>query len=386
MLCCRMLRRRDFPALLLPVVCRGRLQAQGADPEYGKDWEVRNPEDAGFQPAALEKLTATIKGGAFPNTHAVLIEHDGRLIYEQYFAGSDQRWGQPAGKRTFEAASLHDLRSASKSVTSAVLGIALATNFEKALVRPIGSFFPHLKLRPELDAVTLHSVLTMTAGLECNEMTVPYTDPKNDERQMSTVKDPVALVLSRRLRDKPGATWYYDGGLTQVLAGVVKQITGKPFAVFAKDVLFTPLGITQYEWLGAPIWDPPMPAAASGLRMRARDLARFGSVFLHRGMWQGRQIVPASWVELSMRRHVQSIGDWHGAAEWGYGYQWWIGRPDGHDVAAARGNGNQRVFVVAKERLVITIFAGEYNKFEGHSERLFAAVMAARTGLDPLHR
>ncbi len=123
-----------------------------------------------------------------------------------------------------------------------------------------------------------------------------------------------------------------------------------------------------------------MPAAASGLRMRARDLARFGSVFLHRGTWQGRQIVPEAWVDRSMQRHVQSIGDWHGAAAWGYGYQWWIGRPEGYDVAVARGNGNQRVFIVAKERLVITVFAGEYNKFEGHSERLFAAVMAARTG------
>jgi hypothetical protein len=91
-------------------------------------------------------------------------------------------------------------------VTSAVLGIALATNFDKALVRPIGSFFPHLKQWPELDAVILEHVLAMTAGLECNEMTVPYTDPKNDELQMYTVRDPVELILSRPLRDKSGAT------------------------------------------------------------------------------------------------------------------------------------------------------------------------------------
>jgi len=77
-----------------------------------------------------------------------------------------------------------------------------------------------------------------------------------DETYVVHADDPVELVLSRPLRDKPGATWYYNGGLTQVLAGVVKQITGKPFAVFAKDVLFAPLGITLYEWLGAPIWDP----------------------------------------------------------------------------------------------------------------------------------
>jgi len=355
------MRRREFATLLLPAVCAGR-------------------PAAGFRQDALDRLTAAIKSGAYPNTHALLVEQDGRLVYEQYFAGTDERWGQPLGKRVFDASSLHDLRSASKSVTSAVLGIALGTDFDKAVARPIGSFFPQRKLRPELDAVTLHHVLTMTAGLEWNEMTVPYTDPKNDELQMSTTKDPVGLVLSRRLRDKPGAVWYYSGGLTQVLGGVVAQITGKPLDVYAKEALFAPLGITQYEWIGDPKWDPHMPAAASGLRMRARDLARFGSVYMNGGQWQGRQVVPDAWVARSVRRQVQSIGDWHGRAGWGYGYQWWIGQPEGYDVAAAIGNGNQRVFVVPKERMVATIFAGEYNKFEGHSERLFAAVMAARGG------
>jgi CubicO group peptidase (beta-lactamase class C family) len=191
-------------------------------------------------------------------------------------------------------------------VTSALLGIALSTDFDTALARPIGSFFPQLKLRPVLDAVTLEHVLTMTAGLEWNEMTVPYTDPRNDELQMSNVEDPIELVLSRPLREKPGTAWYYNGGLTQVLAGVVKQITGKPFDTYAKETLFTPLGVTQYEWIGPPKWDPHMPSAASGLRMRARDLARFGSVFLHRGTWAGRLIEPEAWVDRSTQRHVQS--------------------------------------------------------------------------------
>ena len=295
-----MLRRRDFATLLLPAVFACRRPVLCAGPEGRNDWEIRNPKDAGFQQTALDRVTAEIKSGAFPNTHAVLIEYDGSLVYEQYFAGTDERWGQPLGRRVFDAASLHDLRSASKSVTSAVLGIALAADFDQALARPIGSFFPDRKLRPELNAVTLHHVLTMTAGLEWNEMTVPYTDPRNDELQMSSVKDPIELVLSRPLREKPGTVWYYNGGLTEVLAGVVRQITGKALDAYAKVALFAPLGITQYEWIGDSKWDPPMPAAASGLRMRARDLARFGSVYLHGGQWHGRQIVPAAWVERSM--------------------------------------------------------------------------------------
>jgi len=361
-----MLRRREFTSLLFT--------AFGAYPSAARAEESRT----GFRPEALDKVTADLKAGAFPNTHAVLVERDGRLVYEQYFAGRDERWGHPLGERTFNRDSLHDLRSVSKSVTSALVGIALGADFEKSLGKPIGSFFPQLKLRPELDTVTLRHVLTMTAGLEWNEMAVPYTDPKNDELQMATVEDPVKMVLSRPLSHKPGTAWYYSGGLAQVLGGVVRQITGKAPDACAKEVLFEPLGITQFEWLGEPKWNPQMPAAASGLRMRAPDLARFGSVYLNRGRWQGRQIVPAGWVEQSTRRQVQDIGAWHGREGWGYGYQWWIGRPSGYDVAAAVGNGNQRIFIVAKERLVITILAGEYNKFEGHSERLFAAIMAAR--------
>jgi len=349
-----MLRRRDLPAVLLPVLSACRRQA-------------------GFG-----QITFDIRHGAYPNTHAVLVERENQLIYEHYFTGPDERWGQSLGTRVFDANSLHDLRSCSKSVTAALLGIALASDFDKAVERPIGSFFPKRKLRPELDAVTLHHVLTMTAGIEWNEMTVPYTDPKNDERQMGSVKDPVGLVLARPLRNQPGSVWYYNGGLTQVLAGAVMELTNKPLDAYAREVLFSPLGIAGYEWLGVPTWDPPMPAAASGLRMRARDLARFGSLFLNQGKWQDRQIVPYAWVNLCTRRYVQSLGDWHGRAGWGYGYQWWIGTPAGFEVAAAVGNGNQRVFVVPKERTVVTIFAGEYNKFEGHSEHLFGDIMAVR--------
>ena len=102
-------------------------------------------------------------------------------MYEQCFAGSDEGWGDPLGRRIFDAESLHDLRSVSKTVTSALLGIALGADFDAAVSRPIGSFFPHLNLRPELKAVKLEHVLTMTAGVEWNEETGPYTDPKNDQ-------------------------------------------------------------------------------------------------------------------------------------------------------------------------------------------------------------
>jgi len=341
-------------------------------------WKIGNFADAGFEAAALTKLTLDISAGKFPNTHALLIEHNSNLIYEHYFAGTDEEWGEQLGHRLMGKDSLHDLRSISKSVTSVLLGIALGKKFEEALSKPVISYFPEIKSNPDLEKVNLYHVLTMTAGIEWNEMTIPYTDPENDEIRMYSVSDPVAWVLSKSLVCTPGEHWYYSGGLSQVLAGVIQQITDRPLATYANQVLFQPLAITGFEWPAEPLWDPAMPSAASGLRLRARDLAKIGSLYLHGGRWHGRQIVPEAWVNRSIERLVDVLpGGWDMDGIYGYGFQWWIGRlPEGNDFIAGVGNGNQRLFIIPEKKLVVTILAGEYNKFEGHSERLLRSIIA----------
>lgn len=343
-------------------------------------WKTGSAEDAGFDSSALTELTLSLENGKFPNTHAVLIEKDGRLIYEQYFDGTDEIWGRPLGHRKMTRDSLHDVRSISKSVTSALLGIALGDDYEKALTNSITSYFPDLKTDAKRQEVRLHHVLTMTAGYAWNEMRVPYTDKKNDEIQLNMSKDPVSFVLARTLRSPPGQAWYYNGGLSQVAAGVVCAITGRRFDTYANEALFRPLGISDYEWANVSHWDPPMPSAASGLRLRARDLAKIGSVYLHGGRWNGKQIVPEGWVEQSMKRHVQKLTHgWDRRGIYGYGYLWWHCKfPQGYTAIAGVGNGNQRLFILPEERIVVTILAGDYNRFEGHSERLLIRIMSAR--------
>lgn len=371
--------------LLAATACAPEAPAPPAAPrlatpqQSGDGWSVGDPASAGFDPDALAALTGDIASGAYPNTHALLIEHDGALVYEQYFTGTDERWGEPLGTIAFGPDDLHDLRSISKSVTSALLGIALdGQDLDAALQRPAVDYLEGVAPEDKR-AITLHHVLTMTAGLQWNEMTVPYTDATNDEIRLYDATDPAAYVFSRPLEQTPGSTWYYSGGLSQVLATVVHGISGEPLGDFARDHLFAPLGIAQVEWLGPGTWTPDDPAAMSGLRLRARDLAKVGSVYLHGGRWNGNQVVPAEWVERSTTRHVAEIGDWSDGGVWGYGYQWWVGRlPSGERVAAGFGNGNQRLFVLPDERLVVTIFAGEYNQFAGHSNRLLASVLAAR--------
>ena len=162
-------------------------------------------------------------------------------------------------------------------------------------------------------------------------MTVPYSNPKNDEIQLYYNKDPFSFIFNKPMQGIPGEDWYYNGGTTMLLAGVVQEITGRTFSKFAKQALFEPLGITDYKWRGDGIWKRGLPAAASGLRLRGRDLAKIGSLMLHDGKWNGKQIVPAEWVRTSFTRHTEQTNDkWSYAGVYGYSYQWWHGNFDGN--------------------------------------------------------
>ncbi|MCP5084129.1 MAG: serine hydrolase [Alphaproteobacteria bacterium] len=273
-------------------------------------WEVAAaPEHAR---AGLAALARDLKNDVLANIHAVVVEQDGKLIYEQYLSAPDERWGRPLGETTYNAGKEHDLRSISKSVTSLLLGIALKDRFAEHLKRPVLEFFSDWPGTPDpkMRGVTLEHVLTMTAGLEWNEMDVPYSRSHNDEIMIYYNTNPFAHVLSRPMREAPGERWYYNGGLTMLIAGAVAKITGEPFTKFARRVLFEPLGIHNSRWLGPGRWPDGMPSAASGLRLTTRDLARIGSLVLHNGRWQGKQIVPAEWIHLSSRRLREDLGAW----------------------------------------------------------------------------
>ncbi len=378
-----MLTRRSTVTGLLAICLPLTAQAEDIDmapATVGDGWAVGKPSEAGLDPAALSALVLEIETDTLPNVHAVLIEHKGQLVFDRYWPGKDESWGQGRGHVDHGPATQHDLRSVTKSVTSALLGIALGDTAERALARPIASFFPNREaLGESLDTVTLHHVLTMTAGLEWNEMEVPYTDNDNDEIRLYYTDDPVGLVLAREVRDMPGSRWYYNGGLTQVTAGVIEHLTGKALDKYAEEVLFGPLGITDYTWHRSNAWRTnSSPSAASGLRLRARDLAKIASVFLHNGQWQGRQIVPADWVAASTARHVQD-NPWGPPGVYGYGYFWYPGTlKSGLKVIRAVGNGDQRIFVLPDLGLTITVFAGNYNDFP-HSvgERIMGQVLEA---------
>ena len=127
-----------------PSIEAGALPDQ-APARLDDGWEVAAPSRAGFDPAALAALTEDIESNDIRNVHAVIVEHAGRLVYEQYFSGPDERWGRSIGDKSFDRDSVHDLRSVSKSVTSALLGIALGGGYQNAIKQPIIEYFEDLE-------------------------------------------------------------------------------------------------------------------------------------------------------------------------------------------------------------------------------------------------
>jgi CubicO group peptidase (beta-lactamase class C family) len=175
-------------------------------------------------------------------------------------------------------------------------------------------------------------------------------------------------VLGRPIVAPPGTVWRYNGGTTQVLGTIVQRAVKRPLADYARDVLWSPMGVTDIEWLGNLAG---VPSAASGKRLRPRDLAKFGSLYLHDGRWNDRQVIPQEWVPESTRRRLK-LGSQDAR---GYAYQWWhtcYSTPSGVvEVPTAVGNGAQRVFLLRAQQAVVTILCGRYNDFSANPpERL----------------
>jgi len=336
-------------------------------PTLNDGWKTANADSLGVDSAQLAALTNSIRSWPELGVHAILIERNGQLIYEEYFDGFDERWGVPLGRVSMKLDTRHDLRSMTKSVVSALVGIALAEGSIRSLDQPLIKWFPEYADldTPERRRVTLAHVLSMTSGFKWNE-NVPYSDPRNDEIRMTRDKEPLRYALSAAFDRDPGAEFNYNGGLTQVMAAVLERATKTSIEDYARTKLFEPLGITDVEWVG---YLAGMPAAASGLRLRPRDAAKFGSLYLNGGKWNGKQVIPAPWVELSTRRHFRfapRTGP-DAAGSFGYSYFWWYScypTPTGLiEARTAVGNGQQRMFVLKELNMVVTIFAGRYNDF-----------------------
>ena len=320
------------------------------------EWPASTPDAEGLDPDVLTDLVRRLRHGEFGSVSSVLVVRNDRLVLEEYNGWSASR--------------VHQLQSVTKSVTSLIVGIAVAEGRLRVTdrVMPLASAYePIASMDERKAAMTVGDLLTMRSGFDWSEW--PYAGSPL-ERVNTCHCDWLRLILDWPMREQPGTRWEYVSGAPILLAGVVGSVTGQRFDDYAADHLFRPLGTVNERWAMYSSTPPGLPHTGGGLYMRPRDMAKIGSLVLDEGAWQGAQIVPSEWIRESTRRIVSSPpAGWPHPVD--YGYLWWLmsladpmnARPEPGDIIVAAGAQGQWIMVAPRYRLVMTATGETDNDF-----------------------
>jgi CubicO group peptidase (beta-lactamase class C family) len=321
------------------------------------------------------RLTQAVQGGRISGLHALLVNHGGKVMFEYYGRGEDESWGRTLGTVVFAPDVLHDLRSVSKSVVGLVYGVALAAGKVPPPETKLYDQFPEyadLAKQPGRDRLSVHHVLSMTLGLDWDELTIPYGDLRNSENAMEAAPDRFRFILERPIVGEPGAKWTYCGGATALLGRLIAKGIGEELLAYSRRVLFDPLGVGPAEWTKGADGEPH---TASGLRLLPRDMLKVGQLALAGGNWNGRQIVPSDWVK---RITTPVVAIDRGRS---YGYHWYMGEvvagmpPRSNHWVGGIGWGGQRLFVLPELDLVVAMNCGNYDKSGMEQSRITGVLL-----------
>jgi CubicO group peptidase (beta-lactamase class C family) len=243
----------------------------------------------------------------------------------------------------FDQGSKHIIHSATKSIMSALIGIAIEQGHIESVNQPVLDFFPGrtaANLDASKEAMTLEHLLMMATGLECRDS---YLYRWRGMDQMAQTDDWVQFILDLPMAEPPGTRFEYCNGASFLLSAIIQETTGLSASEFAETNLFGPLGISDVVWSANP---RGISIGWGELRMRPHDMAKIGYLYLNEGRWDGEQIIPAAWVADSTRKHIDAT------LQDGYGYQWWIA-DDG--LYMAIGFAGQYIYVFPEHELVVAI-------------------------------
>ncbi|MEW6982460.1 serine hydrolase domain-containing protein [Colwelliaceae bacterium 6471] len=259
---------------------------------------------------------------------------------------------------------LHILNSVTKSVNSALIGIAIDQGYIESVDVKVHDFFQHKQpIANWTDAkanITLQNWLNMRHGYLWDEWNVSYLDASNLNSQMNKSSDPIQFLLDRPMASTPGETFAYSTGVSFGLGRILSLATGQSVTSFMEQNLFAPLGIDNYGY-----WSlDGQLHTGSALYLRARDMAKFGQLYLNKGNWNGEQVISQAWIDESTQRYVDS-------GTWGYGYQWWMTTFNvlGTEINTfyADGFGGQYIFVLPDLDAVVVFNGRAYQ--QGQSEQ-----------------
>jgi CubicO group peptidase (beta-lactamase class C family) len=362
---------RAIVALLVTVVVAQQGQAQTTS-----GWRVSTPEAQGLAAAPLTRLDSAIASGHYGLVDRLVIIRNEQLVlnkryvqdYRAVSSGRTSALGCGIGACASAAdvhpynylhpdwhpypggRDVHTLQSVTKSVSSALIGIAIGRGEIPGVDAPLLSFFEGRDLSgvdPRLREATVEDLLTMRSGIEWHEQDRPL-DETNTTLQLERSSDWVSFTLSQPMDAAPGAKWVYNSGGSHLMSAIIRSATGQTIDRYAQTHLFEPLGVREFHWKFEP---GGLPDTEGGLYLEALDLARFGQLYLNDGMWQGRRILPEGWARSSTMSHVDNVN----APGWGYGYQWWRLDRDGIDIWAGLGFGGQYLLVLPARNIVAVV-------------------------------
>lgn len=305
-------------------------------------WRTCKPEEVGMNSEKLKELNEEILLllKLHIDIHSVLIIKNGYIVAEQYYS---DKYGPD---------SLHPVNSCTKSLTSALIGIAIDKQYIQDENILMTGFFPEYNienLTNDKQKIALKHMLTMSAGLDWHELDYRYNDERNTFNQWASSADRVRFVLDRPMTAVPGEKYTYNTGISHVLSAIIKKSTGVRADSFALENIFKPLGIERYYW---PIDTHGVAYGGNGVRLLPRDMAKFGYLYLKKGMWNEEQIVPQEWVEISQMKLIKrnDIPDYY------YGYHWWVSNENSY---SAVGFGGQWITIFPGQNLVV-VFTNQF--------------------------
>jgi len=325
-------------------------------------WPKASIAESGLSEAKLQSMEAAVRAGEFKKIGSVLVAKHGKLVYEGYFDG--------------DATTLRDTRSATKTITGALVGIAIAEGKLSGVDAKVLSLLPEhaRKLQnpdPRKTAITVEDFLTMSSLLECDD----WNDAsRGNEERMYLVEDWAQFILDLPIRGRMhlgeqieppsyGRHFSYCTGGVFTLSEVLAKATGMRTDRYSQEKLFAPLAITNVQWVYSPM---NVPQTGGGLRLTSSDLLKIAQLYLDRGRWQGRQIIRESWVRDSTQPQAR-IDE---ATE--YGYLWWLksfkSGEKSYDAFYMSGNGGNKVVAIPALDMTVVITSTNYNTRGMHEQ------------------
>jgi len=366
---------RFIVALFLFVISSPMLSGSSAAPTWpAANWPHSKPEAQGMSSVELVAMLERIENDN-PGIRSITVVRHGTVVLNARMSPStrDDR---------------HDIHSCTKSVLSALVGIAIDKGDLPGRDTRVLDFFPDYeiaRLDEDKRALTLGHLLTMSAGLKTEDS---YLYNWVGLGKMRASPDWAQYILDLPIVAEPGTRFEYSNGVSELIAIILQNATGRSAEAYAREHLFEPIGIVNYTWEGSR---PDDSWGYSGLSLYPLDMARLGYLYLRGGEWDGVQVVPADWVKESTSPQIAA-----GTMATNYGYQWWVE----DDMFMMQGWGGQFVYVLPDRDLVVVFtgalprnrfftprsLLGEYIEAAVLADHALSANLAAAARLDSMVR